>query len=158
MIAAAIACLPFLAADHVLNRWEGLVFLGYYGAYVTFLSLDATGHDASDDFALFFGAIVVPLTVITVVTILIRQLRSPRAAETDRRWRRQPPRRAAESITCGAGDSPSFASGETSPARRGCAGDQFGRHVSSARGPPHQLDGCRSNGRVRQPAGGLSGD
>ncbi len=78
MIAAAIACLPVLAADHVLSRWEGAVFLGYYGAYVAFLGLDATDHDAKDDFALFFGAIVVPLTLITVVTIAVRQLRQRR--------------------------------------------------------------------------------
>lgn len=75
MLAAAIACLPFLAADHVLSRWEGLVFLAYYAAYIAFLALDATDHDAKDDFALFFGVIVVPLTVLTVLTIAVRQFR-----------------------------------------------------------------------------------
>jgi len=73
MLAAAIACLPVLAADHVLSRWEGLVFLGYYLAYIAFLALDAADHDAKDDFALFFGVIVVPLTVITIATIAVRQ-------------------------------------------------------------------------------------
>ncbi|MEL6984391.1 MAG: sodium:calcium antiporter, partial [Actinomycetota bacterium] len=78
MIAAALACLPVLAADHVLSRWEGVVFLGYYAAYIGFLALDTADHDATDDFARFFGVIVVPLTVITFATIIVRQVRQRR--------------------------------------------------------------------------------
>ncbi|MEM9562796.1 MAG: calcium/sodium antiporter [Actinomycetota bacterium] len=76
MIAAAVACVPVLVGDRVLNRWEGVMFLGYYVAYLTFLALDASDHDATDSFILFFGWIVIPLTVITLVTVMVRQLRA----------------------------------------------------------------------------------
>jgi cation:H+ antiporter len=75
MVAAAVACLPILARRHLLERWEGLVFLGYYAAYVIFLGLDAAEHDAKDSFVLFFGWIVVPLTALTFATVAIRQFR-----------------------------------------------------------------------------------
>ena len=76
MLAAAVACIPVLAADNVLNRWEGLLFLGYYAAYLAFLALDAAEHDATDDFARYMGGIVIPLTVITIATVVYRQVRA----------------------------------------------------------------------------------
>ncbi len=74
MVAAAVACLPVLAWDHRLNRWEGVLFMTYYAAYVLFLVLDSSGHDASL-FGLVMGAFVVPLTVVTLATVIIRQRR-----------------------------------------------------------------------------------
>ncbi len=76
MIAAAVACVPVLVGDRVLNRWEGIVFLGYYVAYLAFLALDASDHDATDSFVLFVGWIAIPLTVITLLTVMVRQLRA----------------------------------------------------------------------------------
>ncbi len=73
MVAAAFACLPLMAWDHKLDRWEGGVFLTYYGAYLLFLTLDATGHRAKDPFALIMVAFVLPLTAITIATIAYRR-------------------------------------------------------------------------------------
>ena len=84
MIAAAVACVPVLVGDRVLNRWEGVMFLGYYLAYLTFLALDASEHDATDSFVLFFGWIVIPLTVITLATVMFRQLAARRQPVGDR--------------------------------------------------------------------------
>ncbi len=85
MLAAAVACIPVLAADHILNRWEGLLFLGYYLAYLAFLALDAAEHDATDDFARYMFGIVIPLTVITIATVVFRQVRArPRWSEPTR--------------------------------------------------------------------------
>lgn len=73
MLAAAIACLPIVFWDHKLDRWEGSVFVAYYGAYVTFLVLDGTGHRASNPFAFIMMAFVLPLTALTVAIGIARQ-------------------------------------------------------------------------------------
>lgn len=83
MVAAALACLPIVLWDHKLDRWEGAVFVAYYLAYLTFLVLDATGHRASDPFALVLVGFVMPLTVLTVVIVVIRQQRAARARRDD---------------------------------------------------------------------------
>lgn len=75
MLAAAVACIPVLVTDHILRRWEGLVFLGYYVAYIAFLVLDAADHDASDDLVRYVGWIAIPLTLITFATVAVRHLR-----------------------------------------------------------------------------------
>jgi cation:H+ antiporter len=81
MVAVAIACLPMFARDHRLDRWEGWLFLAYYGAYLTFLVLDATGHRAKDPFALIMVAFVIPLTAITLAVVLYRRWHSSASIE-----------------------------------------------------------------------------
>ena len=39
MVVVALACLPIFAAGHLIARWEGALFLGYYLAYVLYLIL-----------------------------------------------------------------------------------------------------------------------
>lgn len=73
MLAAAVACLPILAWDHRLDRWEGAAFVSFYAAYVIFLTLDAGNHEATNAFAFVAGAIVAPLTVITAMTLAFRR-------------------------------------------------------------------------------------
>lgn len=73
LLAAAVACLPIVAWDNKLDRWEGGVFVAYYVAYVVFLVLDGTGHRAKDPFALVMLGFVLPLTIITAATIIWRQ-------------------------------------------------------------------------------------
>ncbi len=75
LLAAAIACLPIVAWDYTLNRWEGAIFVSYYAAYLVFLVLDATGHRAKDPFALIMLAFVLPLTIITAATVILRKHR-----------------------------------------------------------------------------------
>ncbi len=82
MVAVAIACLPMFARDHRLDRWEGWLFLAYYGAYLTFLVLDATGHRAKDPFALIMVAFVIPLTAITLAVVLYRRRHTTPAGTT----------------------------------------------------------------------------
>ncbi|MBE0557322.1 MAG: calcium/sodium antiporter, partial [Proteobacteria bacterium] len=45
MVVVAVACLPIFLHENRINRWEGGLFLAYYGGYVTYLILDATEHD-----------------------------------------------------------------------------------------------------------------
>lgn len=75
MLAAAVACLPMVFWDGKFDRWEGAVFVCYYLAYLVFLVLDATGHRASDPFAFVMLVFVMPLTVLTVAVVVVRQRR-----------------------------------------------------------------------------------
>jgi cation:H+ antiporter len=82
MLAVAIALLPVLFSGHLIARWEGAVFLGYYVAYTTYLVLYAQEHDALDEFSLVMRTVVLPLTVITLAAVGWRELQ---------RWRREHP-------------------------------------------------------------------
>ena len=72
MIAAALACLPVFMTGREIARWEGAVFLAYYVAYVAYLILAAQQHAALGWFSSVMMGFVVPLTVITLVVVLLR--------------------------------------------------------------------------------------
>lgn len=76
MIAAAFACLPIFANGYSLLRWEGALFLGYYAAYVGWLVLDSAEHGSANEYAVGMLGFVLPLTVITLGVIAVRQRRS----------------------------------------------------------------------------------
>jgi cation:H+ antiporter len=78
MIAAAVACLPFMVTGLQIARWEGALFLAYYVAYTAYLVMDAVGHEALPhlEHALVFFAF--PLTAVTVVVLTVRRVRRRR--------------------------------------------------------------------------------
>ncbi len=76
MIAVAFACLPIFANGYSLVRWEGALFLGYYAAYLGWLVLDSSDHGPTNEYAIGMLGFVLPLTVITLVVIAVRQRRS----------------------------------------------------------------------------------
>ncbi|MFZ5661011.1 MAG: calcium/sodium antiporter [Pseudomonadota bacterium] len=78
MIAVAVACLPIFLSGHLIARWEGFVFLGYYAAYTTYLILESAQHDALPLFSTVMGAFVLPLTAITLLLVLLRAWRAQR--------------------------------------------------------------------------------
>jgi cation:H+ antiporter len=76
MIAVAIACLPVFFTGGEIARWEGLVFLGYYVAYLLYLVLDATNHGALPTYHTMMVVFVAPLTGLTLAVLAARhQLR-----------------------------------------------------------------------------------
>lgn len=75
MIATAFACLPIFFTGYRINRWEGLLFVGYYAAYTLYLFLDAAQHDALPAFSFAMLAFVVPLTAVTLIVLAARSLR-----------------------------------------------------------------------------------
>ena len=75
MIAVAIACLPIFANGYSLLRWEGAMFLTYYGAYLGWLVLDSTEHAVRDEYAVGILGFVLPISLITLVVIAVRQRR-----------------------------------------------------------------------------------
>lgn len=73
MIAVALACLPVFMTGREIARWEGAVFVLYYVAYVLYLVLAAQQHDALGRFSMVMMSFVVPLTVITLVVVMLRR-------------------------------------------------------------------------------------
>ncbi len=73
MLAVAFACLPIFITGREIARWEGGVFLGYYVAYVAYLVLAAQQHDALPALSSVMLGFVVPLTVVTLVVMLLRR-------------------------------------------------------------------------------------
>lgn len=75
MVAAAAFCLPIFLTGHLIARWEGALFLGYYIAYTVALVMLATSSDALPGFQFLMNTVVIPLTVITFVVQWTRSLR-----------------------------------------------------------------------------------
>ena len=72
MLAVALACLPVFMTGREIARWEGGVFLLYYAAYVAYLILAAQQHDALGTFSAVMLGFVVPITLITLVVVMLR--------------------------------------------------------------------------------------
>jgi cation:H+ antiporter len=75
MMAVAVACFPIFVTGNVISRWEGLLFTGYYIAYSAFLILRAADHDRLVMFSRVMLMFVIPLTIITLGTIMWRTFR-----------------------------------------------------------------------------------
>ena len=73
MIAVAFACLPVLLLRRQIGRKRGLLFLAYYAAYLVYLILGAQQHDALDKFSAVMVSFVLPITVVTLVAMVVRQ-------------------------------------------------------------------------------------
>lgn len=78
MTAVAVACLPIFFAGYRISRWEGLLFLGYYLAYIVYLALFTTGQPLARTFATAMLGYVVPLTIVTLVVVAVRAWRRQR--------------------------------------------------------------------------------
>ncbi len=77
LIAVAVACLPVFVSGKEIARWEGAVFLGYYIAYVSYLILAAQDHDGLGPFSAVMMGFVLPLTVVTLMVVMMKRQTSP---------------------------------------------------------------------------------
>ena len=73
MMATFVACLPIFVAGREIARWQGAIFVGYYVAYVTYLILRAQQHEVLPAYSSAMLSFVVPITIITLVVVMIRQ-------------------------------------------------------------------------------------
>lgn len=76
MIAAAFACLPIFFTGGVINRWEGGLLGSYYVAYTLYLVLAATEHDTLPIFSKMMLFYVIPITVITIIIVVVQEFRT----------------------------------------------------------------------------------
>ncbi|MEW6694892.1 MAG: calcium/sodium antiporter [Pseudomonadota bacterium] len=79
MLAVALVCLPVFFTGREIARWEGALFLGYYVAYTAYLVLAAQGSPALPGYSAAMLGFVVPLTVVALVTSVLRTPRQPPA-------------------------------------------------------------------------------
>ncbi|MDO9094006.1 MAG: calcium/sodium antiporter [Rubrivivax sp.] len=77
MLAVALACVPVFLTGREIARWEGAVFVLYYVAYVAYVILAAQQHDALRTYTLAMTGFVLPLTVITLIAVLLRPRKPP---------------------------------------------------------------------------------
>lgn len=85
MIAVAIACLPIFFTGSMVARWEGLLFLGYYLAYTSYLVFNATQHDNIDVFSTVVLVLVSLLTLVAMMGWIMHILRMVKVTQRRRR-------------------------------------------------------------------------
>jgi cation:H+ antiporter len=78
MVAVAVACLPIFFTGHLIARWEGWLFFGYYAAYTLFLVMASQQHDALPAFSWIMEVFVIPLTAVTLFVLAARARRPHR--------------------------------------------------------------------------------
>ena len=66
MIIVAVACLPIVFTGNTIPRWEGILFLVYYGLYTGYLILHANASQHLPNYLDGLLYFVVPLTAITI--------------------------------------------------------------------------------------------
>ncbi len=76
MLAVCFACIPVFISGREIARWEGGIFIGYYIAYVTYLILASKEHAAIPVFSTVMMSFVIPITVITLVVMILRKPRT----------------------------------------------------------------------------------
>ena len=79
-IAVALACLPLFVTGGVVSRWEGAVFVLYYIAYTVYLVLAALAHAGLASYGMAMKWVVLPLTALTVLVVLMKDLRGRKKA------------------------------------------------------------------------------
>ena len=94
MFGVSLACLPVFITGRRIQRWEGAIFLLYYGIYVALLILDAADHDTHD---LLVQAVLLFVLPLTVVTALLGWRWEKRRKDERRRRRRGHPSSPVES-------------------------------------------------------------
>ncbi len=69
MLATFAACLPVFLSGYRISRWQGLLFVAYYLAYLLYLALFATGLPSFGLFRHTMAWLILPLTAL-LLTIL----------------------------------------------------------------------------------------
>ncbi|EYT64499.1 sodium:calcium antiporter [Dietzia sp. UCD-THP] len=74
MVAVALALLPIAFTGMAIKRWEGLLFAGFYAAYIAYVVLQASGHDALEPFSTAMLWFVIPFTAVWLVVLATYEL------------------------------------------------------------------------------------
>lgn len=69
MLAAALALLPIAFTGFIIARWEGSLFVTLYVAYLLYVVLASTEHDAASGFTTIMLWFVLPLVAITLIAV-----------------------------------------------------------------------------------------
>lgn len=75
MVVVALACLPVFFTRHTIDRWEGAMFVAYYGAYAAYLVMRAVRSPAIGTFDVVMLAFALPITAVTLAVLVVRSAR-----------------------------------------------------------------------------------
>jgi cation:H+ antiporter len=78
MLAVALVCLPVFFTGGRISRWEGVLLLGYYAAYVAYLVLGASSHESLGAFSAAMVFFVLPGTVLGIAVSVFGAVRARR--------------------------------------------------------------------------------
>lgn len=82
MTAVAVLLLPVVYTGRAIARWEGWLFIGYYVAYILYLLLASSQHDALKPFSAVMVIFVVPITVAVLITLVVSERQSRASARS----------------------------------------------------------------------------
>ncbi|WP_277208894.1 calcium/sodium antiporter [Isoptericola croceus] len=74
MVAVTLALLPVAFTGQIIKRWEGALFVALYVAYVAFVLLAATDHEALEPFSATMLWFVLPVTAVWLVALAAYEL------------------------------------------------------------------------------------
>ncbi|MET3859523.1 cation:H+ antiporter [Dietzia sp. 2505] len=74
MVAVALALLPIAFTGMAIKRWEGLLFAGFYAAYIAYVVLQASDHDALEPFSTAMLWFVIPFTAVWLIVLATYEL------------------------------------------------------------------------------------
>ena len=80
MLAAALICLPVFFSGGRISRSEGVLLVVYYAAYLIYVVLDSSGHDAVEPFSDVMLAFALPLTSLAVIVPVAQHWRRRKAS------------------------------------------------------------------------------
>jgi cation:H+ antiporter len=83
MIVVAVSCLPVFFIGNQIARWEGLLFLSYYIAFVLYLIMEAGHYEVLPRFNVIMLTFVIPLTVVTLIVLTLRTARANRRSSQE---------------------------------------------------------------------------
>lgn len=78
-ILACIACSPIFFTGHKISRWEGLLFLTFYAAFITYSILAAKNHESLPMFNVLVWWFIIPITLFTFTVIMYRTILKKRS-------------------------------------------------------------------------------
>jgi cation:H+ antiporter len=80
MVLTSLALLPVAFTGMAISRREGLFFVAYYAAYLTYLVLSATAHQRLPAFSLALFGFALPLTAAVLLAVVGHEVRERRAS------------------------------------------------------------------------------
>ncbi len=74
MIAVAVACLPIFFTGYRISRFNGAMFLFFYGAYLVYLIMTASNHEALGTLRTAMLYFILPITALTLIVVTVREI------------------------------------------------------------------------------------
>ena len=87
MLAVALALLPIAFTGMAIKRWEGLLFAGFYAAYIVYVVLQASDHDALEPYSAAMLWFVLPISALWLILLATYELGVLRGRRQARRQR-----------------------------------------------------------------------